>query len=442
LERLSRYLKDIEVEYDGSLVLLDNKGIILASPNDLDLFQDVRAVFNIDFEKMYAKDRGVVTASDEHQERYIVYRESPTLGWKIAFVIPAEQIEKDVKRVLSIIVAVLAISLGLLSLFTILGLEKHIIKHIHTLHKGTEIISRTGDLNHEITIKTRDEIGGLAASFNQMTKDLRKYIEKLTEETRVREKIESELKIAHDIQMSFLPQTFPPFPDRSEFDLYARIQSAREVGGDLYDFYLIDDNHLCFLIGDVSGKGVPAALFMARTKAVIKSAVGRTISLSDILTSVNKELSLNNEECMFVTLFLGILTIDSGHMVFVNAGHNPPLYIASHQDAVFLKTTHASALGLDADAEYSEQMITLSENDTLFMYTDGITEAINNQKEFYSDERLHEEVSLQKSSSIQNLVSIIMDSVKTFSTGTTQADDITILCLRYFHASTSKQHEL
>jgi sigma-B regulation protein RsbU (phosphoserine phosphatase) len=321
-----------------------------------------------------------------------------------------------------------------LSLFTILGLEKYIIKHIRTLHKGTEIISQTGDLNYEIMIDTRDEVGALAASFNQMTKDLIKNIDKLTEETRVREKYESELKIAHDIQMSFLPQIFPPFPNRSEFDLYALIQPAREVGGDLYDFYLIDDNHLCFLIGDVSDKGVPAALFMARTEAVIKSAAGISRSPREILTSVNKELSLNNEECMFVTLFFGILTIDSGHLVFANAAHNPPIYITSDQDAV-LKTTNSLALGLDADIDYSDHTINLSENDSLFMYTDGVTEALNDRNQLFSEERLQKEVSLQKSRSIQDLASTVMESVKTFSSGTAQSDDITILFLRYFHGS-------
>jgi serine phosphatase RsbU (regulator of sigma subunit) len=435
LEKLSNYLRGIDVEYEGSLVLLDNKGIIIASQNELDLFRYAGDAFNIDFEAMYEKDRGVVAASDESEEYYIIFRESPRLGWKIAFVLPAQQIKKDIEKILFTIIVILAVSLGLLSLFTILGLEKFIVKHIRTLHKGTEIISQTGDLNHEIRIDRRDEIGDLAASFNQMTKDLRKNIDKLTEETRVREKYESELNIAYDIQMSFLPQTFPPFPNRSEFDLYALIKPAREVGGDLYDFYLIDDNHLCFLIGDVSDKGVPAALFMARTMAVIKSAAKSSRFPREILTSVNKELSLNNEECMFVTLFLGILTIDSGHMVFANAGHNPPFYITSDQDAVFFKSTNALALGLDADTDYRDHTIKLSENDTLFMYTDGVTEALNDRNQFFSEERLQKEVSLQKSTSIQDQVSIVMDSVKTFSSGTAQSDDITILCLRYFHGS-------
>ena len=441
LEKLSGYLRKIEVEYEGSLVLLDNKGIILASQNESDLFRYAGDAYKIDFEEMYEKDRGVVVASGESEKYYIIYRKSPMLGWKIAFIIPAEQIKKDIETILFKIIVILTISLGLLSIFTVLGMEKHIIRHIRTLHKGTEKISQTGDLNHEIMIDTRDEIGDLAASFNQMTKQLIVNIDKLTEETRVREKYESELNIARDIQMSFLPQTFPPFPNRSEFDLYALIQPAREVGGDLYDFYLIDDNHLCFLIGDVSDKGVPAALFMARTKAVVKSTVGRIRSPREILTAVNKELSLNNEECMFVTLFLGILTVDSGHMVYANAGHNPPLYIASHQDAVFFKTKNSSALGLDADADYYDHTIRLSENDTLFMYTDGVTEALNDRNQFFSDEQLQKEVSLQKSRSIQDLASIVMDSVKTFSSGTAQSDDITILCLKYFHVSKKKKEE-
>lgn len=439
LKKLSDYLRQIEVDYGGSLLLLDSKGIILASQNESDLFQNAGDVFKIDFESMYQKDHGVVAAFYESKEYYIIFRESPALGWKVAFVIPAAEIKKDLEGILYLSIVILAVSLGLLSIFTILGLEKLIVKHIRTLHKGTEIISQTGNLNYEIMVDTRDEIGGLAASFNQMNKKLVNYIHKLTEETRVREKYESELNIAHDIQMSFLPQTFPPFPNRSEFDLYALIQPAREVGGDLYDFYLIDDNRLCFLIGDVSDKGVPAALFMARTKAVIKSAAGRIHSPSEILKAVNSELSFNNEECMFVTLFLGILTINSGHLVFANAGHNPPLYIATGQDAVFFKTKNSSALGLDADVDYSDHTIRLSKNDTLFMYTDGITEALNDRNQFFSDERLQKDVTLQKDSSIKDLASFVMDRVRTFSSGTAQSDDITILCLRYFHESKKRR---
>jgi sigma-B regulation protein RsbU (phosphoserine phosphatase) len=137
---------------------------------------------------------------------------------------------------------------------------------------------------------------------------------------------------------------------------------------------------------------------------------------------------------MFVTLFFGILTIDSGHLVFANAGHNPPIYITSDQDAV-LKTTNSLALGLDADIDYSDHTINLSENDSLFMYTDGVTEALNDRNQLFSEERLQKEVSLQKSRSIQDLASTVMESVKTFSSGTAQSDDITILCLRYFHGS-------
>jgi sigma-B regulation protein RsbU (phosphoserine phosphatase) len=138
---------------------------------------------------------------------------------------------------------------------------------------------------------------------------------------------------------------------------------------------------------------------------------------------------------MFVTLFFSILTIDSGHLVFANAGHNPPIYITSDQDAVFLKTTNSLALGLDADIDYSDHTINLSENDSLFMYTDGVTEALNDRNQLFSEERLQKEVSLQKSRSIQDLASTVMESVKTFSSGTAQSDDITILCLRYFHGS-------
>lgn len=177
--------------------------------------------------------------------------------------------------------------------------------------------------------RSKDEVGGLTRDFRVMRDSLNDHIRQLTETTAARERMESELNIAHDIQMSILPKIFPPFPTRDEFDLFALIVPAKEVGGDFYDFFQLTENRLCFVIGDVSGKGVPAALFMAVTKTLIKSFARERedVTPEAILTHVNEELASDNDACMFVTLFCGMLNTKSGEILYANAGHNPPLVI-------------------------------------------------------------------------------------------------------------------
>jgi len=222
--------------------------------------------------------------------------------------------------------------------------------------------SKVGDIEADIeplTIKSRDEIGELAESFIYMEEELRKSIKNLTETTAAKERIESELKIARDIQMGMLPKIFPPFPDRSEFDIYATIEPAKEVGGDFYDFFFIDDDHLYFVIGDVSGKGVPASLFMAVTKTLIKAKTGRDMPPDEILTRVNKELCADNDSNMFVTIFCGVLNTRTGEVFYSNGGHNLPYLIYSHGGVEPLENTGGMALGIMEDVKYRTRKITL-----------------------------------------------------------------------------------
>ena len=188
--------------------------------------------------------------------------------------------------------------------------------------RATEEIA-TGNLDIELpALRSKDEVGRLADSFSHMKNSLKQYIKELTETTAAKERIESELKVAHDIQMSLLPKLFP---ERKEFDIYATLEPAREVGGDLYDFSLLEEDRLFFLVGDVSGKGVPAALFMAVAKTLLNRLAERCTDPSLVLTQVNKELCRENESSMFVTLFCGLLDFKTGDLLFSNAGHNPPL---------------------------------------------------------------------------------------------------------------------
>jgi len=259
----------------------------------------------------------------------------------------------------------------------------------------------------------------------------------LTEKETQHEKklIESELSVARVIQMSIVPKIFPAFPNRSEFDIFAALEPAKEVGGDLYDFFLLDDDHLCFTVGDVSGKGVPAALYMAVTKTLLKAKADITLRPDEILYKVNNELCEDNDSEMFVTVFLGILTISSGEMLFCNGGHNNPFIIRKSKDVEPLPKIPGIALGVMEDAVYTCSSIKLSYEDSLLVYTDGVTEAMNAAGELLSEVRLKS--SLQEFTSItaREKVLHVLAETRKFADGAVQSDDITILVLKYLKPS-------
>ena len=277
----------------------------------------------------------------------------------------------------------------------------------------------------------RDEVGALAASFRHMETELRRSAAELKHTTAEKERIESELRIARDIQMSMLPKTFPPFPGRAELDIHALIQPAREVGGDFYDFFLTgDERHLCFAVGDVSGKGVPASLFMAVTTTLLRAAAARSAEPAEILAKVNRELCRDNETCMFVTVFLGVLDLETGEVAYCNGGHNPP-YRLSDGGAEKLVNPDGMLLGCVENATFRSNRLALRSGETLFLYTDGVTEAMDPSGRFFSDERLELFVGWLRGATAQNATERSMEEVRRFAAGAPQADDITLLVLRY-----------
>ena len=254
---------------------------------------------------------------------------------------------------------------------------------------------------------------------------------RLTEAYVEKQRMEETLKLAHDIQMSMLPKRFPPFPHRCEFEIYAAIEPAREVGGDFYDFVLIDDDHLGFAVGDVSGKGVPAALFMAVTKTLLRVMAGKRSRPGAILAELNTELCRDNDTGMFVTLFYGILHLRTGELEYSNGGHNPP-YLISRSGAVEpLEPTGGMALGVIEDVTYRSKQITLRAGEGLFLYTDGVTEAMDSADNLFSEHRLQESLQRAHKLSPTELIRGVLGDVKRFSSGTEQSDDITTLAIHY-----------
>ena len=241
------------------------------------------------------------------------------------------------------------------------------------------------------------------------------------------EKTASELRIAREIQMSFVPQAYPILPG---YEIHGTLQPARAVGGDFYDCLLVDKDHLYFVLGDVSGKGVPAALFMAVTKTLLGASVATTDSPAVILNRVNHQAALHNDACMFVTVFCGILDLQTGRVTYANAGHNPPAVLRSGGGVEFLDAGRSPALGIDEDTCYAVSDVTLEPGDILFLYTDGVTEAMGREGELFSKDRLRAELSASRPRSAPELAMGILQRVMAFSGEIPQADDIAVLVIR------------
>ncbi len=243
-------------------------------------------------------------------------------------------------------------------------------------------------------------------------------------------KTEAELNVASHIQKNMLPCIFPPYPEREEFDIYATMMPAKEVGGDFYDFFLIDSDHLAIVIADVSGKGVPAALFMVIAKTLIKNNTAGMTEPKGIFEKTNDQLCENNEEGMFVTAFMGILEISTGVFSFVNAGHNPPLLKRKGQQFDWLSVKPGFILAGMEGMKYQQESITLSEGDELYLYTDGVTEAMNLEEELFTDQRLKEALNRHRKLDLKDLLASMKQEIDQFANGAKQADDITMLALR------------
>ena len=349
-------------------------------------------------------------------------------GWLLSIQIPVKEIFAQVERQnnrFSAIIIILSVTMLLTAFLLISKLINAPIK------KLTMDVSQLalGNLDTQIKITSNDELGQFAKVFNKMTRDLKESIEAMARERAEKEKINTELSIAAEIQSSMIPCVFPPFPDRNEFDLYASMLPAKEVGGDFYDFYFINRDNLVIVIADVSGKGVPAALFMVIAKTLIKncSACKNPMAVFD---TVNKKLCESNETGMFVTSFIGFYNIPSGKLTYVNAGHNPPLIKKRGRNYEFLKTEPCLVLAFLKDAKYKEEEVYLESDDIIFLYTDGVTEAMNPNMDLFTEQRLLSVMNQKKDLQLRDLLFAVKQEVDNFADGAVQTDDITMLALQ------------
>ena len=311
-------------------------------------------------------------------------------------------------------------------------LSARLVRPIHVLSDGVREIA-SGNLDKKIDIHTGDEIEHLATCFNAMTEELKKYMANLTKVTAEKERIATELDVAKDIQNGMLPKDFPA---REDVELLATMTPAKEVGGDFYDFYFVDETHLVITVADVSGKGISAALFMVISKTVLKnfvvSALNRT-GLAEVVAAANDKLCANNEAMMFVTAFIGVLDLETGEFTFVNAGHNPPvIYRAEENHCEFLDVKKNFVLGPMDEIPFVEQKIKLKRGDLLFLYTDGVTEALNVAEEEYLPDRLIKFMNdTNCAADLKTLLKNIRGDVAAHVGEAEQSDDITMFALRF-----------
>ena len=328
----------------------------------------------------------------------------------------------------SVIIAAI-LSLTTLTELTIvlrIGMKKHVVKGVVELNETLSAIAE-GDLNRRAQVTGTLEFAQLSDDINRTVDALKGYI------AREASRIDQELAYAKGIQRSSLPFINPPFPEHKEFDLFAEVETAREVGGDFYDYYLLNDQTLGFLVADVSGKGIPAAMFMMRGKTLLRDYAEGGDSPKEVFTHANAILNSGNETSMFITAWMGFLDTETGTVRFVNAGHNPPVLIRNGQ-AQFIKQKSGLILAIMEQTAYKEQTLQLEPGDILFLYTDGVTEANNEKEERYGEERLLRlltGLAPEVQSPCESVCRLVTEDMKRFTGSAAQFDDITMLCLYY-----------
>ena len=370
---------------------------------------------------------------------YYGYTTIPTTGWKLCIRVPESQVLAPMLHVKRGVVMTAALFFAaFLVIIWLVAMESKKFSNrlaypIIALQKDVEKIS-DGDLSYRAKVYDNDEVGDLAEEFNKMAYSLKNYMQDFAAIAAERERIRTELNVAAQIQADLLPCTFPPFPDRREFDIYATMTPAKEVGGDFYDFFFIDSDHLALVIADVSGKGMPAALFMVITRTLIKNRAQMGGKPSEILEAVNNQLCEENGTELFVTVWLGILEISTGKVVACNAGHEYPavrrMETGSYEQ--IKRAVNNPAVATMEGMKFYESDFFMKPGDSLFLYTDGVVEATNAEYKVYGRDRMAEALNRHGLEPVERLLVSLKREVDAFAGGAPQFDDITMLALQYY----------
>ena len=453
------------VSEGGYLIIVNQDGHVILSPDENGAFEVRSSAEAVDLRRYENQDlaalvtdamqgrTGVRKLSIEGGEYYATGYPMKTVGWTlIAFFDAAvagepsrmlqdsyRQIEteatlsyREKKGRTTTFATVLLIGLALLMLVASLILGKRIVRPLNRITNRIAELSE-GDLEFKMddAYRTGDEIEVLAESFANISHKTVEYVQEVTRVTAEKERIGTELHMANQIQFSMLPHVFPPFPDRPELDIYASMDPAKEVGGDFYDFFMIDDDHLCLVMADVSGKSVPAALFMMISKVILQSYAKVGQSVSEILNKTNEALCSNNKVEMFVTVWLGILEISTGRMTAANAGHEYPAIKRAGGLFELFRDKHGFIVGGLPKMKYKEYELQLNPGDKLFVYTDGVPEATSADNELFGTERMIDALNTDPNASCEQVLLNVRSAVDGFVKEAEQFDDLTMMCLEY-----------
>ncbi len=422
LDKIQQVISEIEIGNSGFSILVTSDGQLVASPReegdlamDHDLSRDIRETDNPSLKELIDsaldQEAGFKAVTIDGEEFYAAYAPLETLGWTQMMFVSKQDLENSTAKLLSELDEVndstqrsygnsfrnallLTVAIMLLLLVTAgaaaLFFSKRLVTPINVMTENVKEIS--GDNMHfevDDIYRTGDEIEVLAESFGALTDQLENYIREVTQISVEKERLSSEMNVARKIQASMLPRIFPAFPEREEFDLYACMVPAKEVGGDFYDYFFTDKDHLAVIIGDVSGKGISAALFMVMTKHILQSQVMmQGEDVTGAIKAVNDLLMKDNVANMFVTIWLGVLTISTGRIVYVNAGHEYAALCRKDGSFAVEKDKHSPPVAASNRAKFKENELMLYPGDTLYLYTDGVTEAINSGTEMFGRERM------------------------------------------------------
>jgi sigma-B regulation protein RsbU (phosphoserine phosphatase) len=440
LDWLQDVMASIKIFDTGYALLISNDGTFVTHPNKDNIEKNIydiaeqnndiemKRVFDI---MMQDKEGFIMTRSAYLEADVgIFYAPLKSSGWSIAVIFPEDELYARLHELNGILL--LIVVCGLLAfLAAVIIFSKKFTRPLGVLAAATKDISKGNFELHLPKLSSNDEVAVLAKSMDHMLKELKKYVHELQETTSAKERIESELRIANEIQMGMVPKTFPPFPDTPEINIYAELHSAKEVGGDLYDFFFLDESHLLITIGDVSGKGVPASLLMAVTRTLLRSKAVSGMKPDELINTLNNSLCEDNESRLFVTYFLCIVNLNSGQMDYASAGHNIPYLLKSDKKVSPLDIAPAYPLGISNKIDYLPGKTTLSPGDKLFLYTDGIPEAMNDKEEMFEDDRLIKSLEENINENGHKLTRNIFNIVDDFVMGEPQYDDMTIVVFEY-----------
>lgn len=441
LQWLSDYLATLPVGGTGYAFLITRNGTFISHPDQSfilseNIFSQAQTKNDQNLRElgrsMIHGEKGFVplTGLSNTGADLLTYVPIPSTGWSLGIVLPQAEVRAGVLKLANreLKVGFLGVALLLVIVFLI---ARSITRPLVQLEQATRLIAG-GNLDAPIPIVPgSDEVARLASSFVVMNQELKTYMKELQETATARERIETELRVATSIQMSLVPKTFPAFPEREDLDLFAIMEAAREVGGDFYDFFMVDDDHLALIIGDVSGKGVPAALFMAVTRSFLRAFFREEKNPGAILTRLNDELSQDNDSCMFVTIFCSVVTLSTGDCRYANGGHNPPFLLRQSGEVEEMPSSQGIALGAMEGIEFGESSFSLQLGDSLFMYTDGVTEAMDKSGNLFSEKRTVQELEKLCGKTCGQLLEVMRQKLSDFAHNAEQSDDITMLAFRF-----------